>query len=587
LFNQPVLCSIYLSLALIAIIFFRVFNAGDFFGANEKDFFLPVYKKRLIFIQAFLDWISFFPALVMSALVMPFGLNPDYEPSGKRFSPKFLIRLRPSIMTVMAAAGLFAILTFMIQPLLENRLYKMQSDSKTYQSSLKRAEAFAQNGDWNAAAGYFSVCMNIWPEKTEKIKELENFIRAGSETLLYRKSAGDSPERGVMEFGIQGEKQPLNPSQAVFASEKALDEGRFYDAHWLANLALRLSKSGSAEAYSASRIASAAWNKISEVETDGMEDKLKRLYTQKRSGYEAASGGDWIRAYYNFSELLSIAPDDKDVQKYYALSLEGIKQTAFFIDEIEGKEDGGIENVIFSIPRLTEGGRFVIHADYFTSFSGASYADQIEIAAFNGRNESAFKVSSSFAKIIGVNVNGKNRCAVLLRALDRKSDKFEWAPLWTDGEETAPGGYQILLDIDYEDFLLASEGAYETKGFFLSDFWEASKRLKPYGYASEVFEAEIIRSVNRALSFMPLSIFAIVIGWRFRSKKRPVFSGFPMAFILPVIFNALFNLVLSSTQNLCIIIIIYMGFSAAVTAALIVTVALFVISFLALAAQRE
>ena len=587
-FSPPLLMFLYTLAALIIMLIFRTFEPqglGSLLHPAAQDDILPIYRRHLSLYGALLDWIRFFPALIMAALVMPYGLKPDYEPPEGRFSIVFLNKQKPAILSAVTASAIMAILTLLARPVLHNRIADIKTNSTVYRVSKENAEAYANNEDWTMAMGFLAICQKIWPEKNPGLRPLEERIRIGQERLLYGRAKGAAGPAAAGR-GLPGEKQPVNAHEALTFAKKALDEGRLYDAHWLANLAVQIARPGSVEAANGASAAAEAWNRISMMERSNEETALNSLYLQKRAGYEAMLSEDWIRAYYIFHDLSIIAPDDPDVIKYYAMCTEGIRHVAFFIDEINSIAGAEIENVVFSIPRLSDSGTIALRAGYLSTLTGASYASRLYGAAYGPDGTPLFAVETPFAKFEPIFINGDWKTVVLLHAIDRGNSAVHWLPLWTGEEDKTEGAYQLLLDIKYEDFLLAASGKRSIETYYIADFFAAASRLAPYGYAQEMFQTEIIRIVSEPLIFLPLAIFSIIIGIRYRSRNRPRFSAIPMMIILPLVFDAVFLLILGTLENFYTMIVISAGMTTAAVCAILLIVVLIIVSFLALAAQH-
>ncbi|MDR0550698.1 MAG: hypothetical protein LBG72_01630 [Spirochaetaceae bacterium] len=601
LMSAPKICVLYPLAALILFVIYHTLIPPVVKTLAEDRNLLPIFKMKTAFSSALLMWIDFFPALIFSALVMPFGLKPDFETPEKRFSPAFFNRLKPYIFSALASAAIFAVLILMVRPSLYNYRQQARVKSMIYKNAIEKAADYAKRDDWAMAVGFFAVGKKIWAQDPSTA-ELEQNILTGREMLVLKKPEREGisgiaqPPDTKIEGKSKNERKPVNAATALDLAVKALEEKRYNDANYLAELASNLAKPGSAIKSSAERVSQTAWRSISRMEMTADEERLNLMYHQKQTGYDALVAEDYLRSYYIFHELLFQIPDDPDVVKYHDVSRDGVLSIAFFIDEMEKSAGGEIEGAIFSLPRNT-GGRMVVKADYLTTMENESYASRLEIAAFDGNNKPAFRVETPFAKIKPVNINGEERSLVLLRAVDRNSERVRWDPLWieaenaganTGGESGVPGGFQLILDINYGDFLLTAmpAGSESLRSYYIGDFWNAAEALEAYGYAPEVFYAEILNLLGDALNFLPLAIFTILIGWRFRSRHRPPFAGLPMAVILPLVFNGLWSLASSNLKNIYIMLILCAGFTAALALSIAFAALLFLISMIILAFQH-
>jgi hypothetical protein len=320
------------------------------------------------------------------------------------------------------------------------------------------------------------------------------------------------------------------------------------------------------------------------------ETQNHALYHLKRQGYEAMVSGDWIRAYYIFRELFELSPEDPDVANFLNMSEQGTAGVAFFIDEIEAGIGENLTNAIFSIPLVpaqdTFWSRAVMRTDSLFIYPDYSYAIGLEIIAFDENNRPLYNMKARYAKFIPMTVQEKPRLVILLRALSRYDEKIRWEPEWSSPGYSDLGDFQIALDVTYEHFLRLSKARRRVDSLFLADLVAMSKDFGNYGYIPQVFQAEIIRRILEPVILLPLSIFAIIIGWRFRAKTKPKFIGIPMLVIIPVIFNGVVQLIRALTNTLELWMLLSLGFSTAVTVFIVGTLLFFILSLILLASQH-
>jgi hypothetical protein len=300
--------------------------------------------------------------------------------------------------------------------------------------------------------------------------------------------------------------------------------------------------------------------------------------------------GDWIRAYYIFRELSELSPEDPDVANFLNMSEQETAGVAFFIDEIEADIGENLTNAVFSIPLAPEqgtpGSRVVMRTDSLFTYPDYSYAIGLEIIAFDQNNRPLYEMKARYAKFIPMTVQEKFRLVILLRALSRDDEKTRWEPEWTGSGYSDPGDVQIALDTTYEHFLRLSKARYRVDSLFLADLLAMSRDFGNFGYIPQVFQTEIIRRISEPVILLPLSILAIIIGWRFRAKTRPKFLGIPMLVIIPVIFNGVVHLIQGLTNTLGLWMLLSLGFSTAVTVFIAGVGVFFILSLILLASQH-
>jgi hypothetical protein len=554
------------------------------------------------FILGVLDFIGLFPALAMSALVIPFGFETDPGEDFVRFSPKFLDNLKGSILSAIFASVLYGLLFFIVLPLAQGSRSDMRFAGELFRMARGRAVMSAAQAHWQEASQFLSVCENIWPRSPE-MEDLRLRITLAADAVRF--SAGSSPGEVPQNTAVTSEQRRAvqSATEALNLSTIAFSEERYYDAHWLATLASHLAKPGSIEAQNAIRAASLAWNAVSSLEPNARESYTHSLYRLKRDGYEAMVSDDWIRAYYIFRELSEKTPEDPDVERYLAMSEQGTAGVAFFIDEVEVGIGENLTGAVFSIPLIpsipsaiaanttvfgegTPGGRVVMRFRSLTTFPDFSYAIDLELAAFDDNNRPLYEAEAHYAKLIPMTVRGKPRLVILLRALDRYDEQARWEPVWTGSGYTDLGDAQIALDITYEHFLRLSKAWRRVDSLYLADLLAMSRDFGNYGYIPQVFQAEILRRISEPVILLPLTILSIIIGWRFRAKTRPRYLGLPMLVIIPLVFSGVVYSLRAVFNVLGLWMLLSLGVSLSIVVFIAGALLFFILCLILLAAQH-
>jgi hypothetical protein len=227
-----------------------------------------------------------------------------------------------------------------------------------------------------------------------------------------------------------------------------------------------------------------------------------------------------------------------------------------------------------------------MRAKSLMTFPDFSYAIDLELAAFDGNNRPLYEAEASYAKIIPMTVRGKPRLVILLRALDRYDEQIRWEPVWTGSGYSDLGDAQIALDTTYEHFLRLSKARRRVDSLYLADLFAMSRDFGNYGYIPQVFQAEIIRRITESALLLPLTIFSIIIGWRFRAKTRPRFLGIPMLVIIPLIFSGVMLFLRAALGIVEPWMLLSLGFSLAIAVFIIGALFFFILSLILLAAQH-
>jgi hypothetical protein len=601
--SSPVFTGIaYTFAALIVLLFFELIFPGlSFYGyevpADElisKPFVLNVFRAGDIFTRALLAFIQVFPAIFMSAQIIPFCHTLPQRPVHyRRFSLEFFKLMRPQLIITVMAVIVYSLLFLIVRPIAANYQSDIRTESILFVEAEKKAVAYAGKEEWTESYHFLSICDRICPNNPA-LNDLRELIGLGLSRIMY--SRAQAPEKPVnAAAGMRGEI--IDVQSALRLAETALREGRFYDAHRLAVISGQLSAEGSNEAVLSSRLAGDAWNAIENLEPDVAELEQRDIYQRKKNGYTEMTNGNWVNAYYIFRALVADVPDDPDVKKFFALSAEGLSGAAFFIDEMDRRLGVEISNPFFSLPLFETNGRLVMRLASLSGTADYSYGKMLEIAAFDSNQNPLFQVSAPYVKFLPFYIDGKPFTIIYLQAWGRDYEQMQWGPSW----EVAPATdmltmdtltaetpkTQLVLPISYEDFLLSSTADRNLDGFFIRDIWSLAGRLALYGYVPEVYQAEIIYIISEPLFFLPLTIFSLIMGWNLRCKRRSTFALFPMFIALPFVFNGFMHIFRGVLNMFYVFTLISFGFTPALLINFAAAFLLFVLGTVILTAQRD
>jgi len=576
---------IYMAVSIILILIFRFIFPG-----SETP--LLIFSREWRMVQGWLEVFNLFPALAFSALVIPFGLA-LFEENYQSFSDMFFKRLIGSVITAIIAAAIYALIFFLALPLLKNHEENLIHRGELYQMAKKNAFDSKEAGEWFEASQYIGICDNIWNSSPEianlrievaikldqlKAEEREHLSSARAALTTERRESGATP--------LSQGREPVNSTQAISMSRTALSEERYFDAHWLANLGVRLSINESAEASIAAQLASEAWNKIASLAPNQHDIRLYNLYNIKLSGYQAMDIGDWIRAFYIFQELLAITPDDPDVKNFYAASEVRAKETAFFIDEMELCVGENINGALFSLPSDSDSelsGRAVLRFGTLTTSTDVAYGIDFEYMEFGIDSAPKAIVTSRYAKLTPVKIKGKEQILVLMHALDRADKNHSFDSKWVYGSSPVGG---IFLDVSFDELILISNVRRGLANIQMRDLFTAAKLLGKAGYVHQIFQAEILNRLGSAFFFLPMAVFVIVIAWRYRAKQKPRYLFVLLMPVLPIVFHGFVFMYRSVFNSIGIWLVLSIGFSAALAVYIVTLAVSLFISLIVLSAQH-
>ena len=584
---------LYVLTASLVLLIFRYIFPGE-------DSPLPIFSRDWRLIQGLITIISLFPAIALSALVVPFGIASGDEDAYTIYSSRLFLRMISPLTTAIVSAGLFAVLFFLVLPLARNHENNMRFQGEMYRMARERAFEHARAGEWIEASQFIGISDSIWNDSPE-LTELRTDIGIRIAEIQLVNQVSETPP-GVSIASLPGQWDPVDAPDAIEKGEVALREGRFFDAHWLATLGRRIAREGSPEEAAASRLASLAWNEIQNLQPTAAELHAHALYRLKMSGYQAMVSGEWIRAFYIFQELVELSPNDPDALNFLEISDAETRKVAFFIDEMEVSPGETLTNAVFSLPWEQEswqqgsglGGRLVMRVTSLSSTPDVAYGIGLEFMVFNSDAHLLLSLEAPYAKFLPIVLDNQHKVLVMMRALDRHDSERYREPLWSASTGVPIGGSgiyhagsaQVTLNVSYETFLMLSQMRQGLPSMQFSELYAAKDISLEAGYIPEVFEAEILNRLGACLFFLPMAVIAIVIGWNFRAIRRPRYFFALSLPLLPVVFNVIVYLCRTILSIVGTSLIFAVGFSAAFPLFIGILSVCFLLSLILLAAQH-
>ena len=571
IFSAPGIFAIYIFISFVLVLVFRMI-----FPASEPP--LPYFRTQWLYLQGILEFLNLYPAIALSALILFFGVKIVPAEKMQSFSSKFLRFIKPSVFTAIGAAVLYALVSLLALPLARDYESGLRYQGDLFITAKEGAEKAALEGDWEDAAMLAAICERIWPgELTELATEANirleesQFLRTG-----YDINTDSS-------FPVLSGQEPVNATEALIMAERAYNEERYFDSHWLASLAGRLAGPGSAETSRAIRMASQAWDAINSLEPNARETELVRIFRYKREGFEALMNENWISAYYIFLDLASITPNDPDVAKYLSLAEQGCRTIAFFFDELDFALGNTLTGRIFSFPSGL--GRMVVRIGSLTIFPDSAYGSGLEILAFDENSKPAWRASAQYVKLLPYGTRSGSGVGLLCHVLDREDKNRSWEPEIEALGENPP--QQLGFDVGWDDFLLLA-GLYRRIDYIpMSEVLAAAKIAGNYGYMPEIFQVEFLGRLANILLFLVMAVASLSIGWRYRAQKKPLYFLLPVMVLLPVINNWLMYFFRNLISNATILSVMALGFNISIVIFSAIALTIFVGSLILLAAQHE
>ncbi|MFA6506000.1 MAG: hypothetical protein WCT14_07875 [Treponemataceae bacterium] len=552
---------------------------------------LPTFFLKWRFFHAAATYSSTFPAVALAAIAGTFGFGNWGHSGDERFTHDFINSIRTPLITSFVAALMYAALFLLVQPVSLDAIADMTAKGILFRTSAEKASIAIVRENWKEAGGYLNICQQVWANSPET-ENARDRLQVGLAGMRAQENGASSAPPGRKAGGSHpGVNAATTTTEALELAKKAFSAGRYYDAHWLATLGERLAKPGASEKASATRLATDAWNAISATEPSDANKSAFSLYKRKRDGYAALLAEDWIRAYFIYEELSLTQQNDPDVSRFLKVSAEGIKSISFFANEV-GASIGAVDiDVVLSLPRK-DGGRDILRVRRLHPFADAAYGEGLELLSFDSGGTLRYGVEASYIKAVPFRIENSvygsfSGTALIMLALDREDESIQWKPQWTKGSAPGAIGTRLMLDVPYENILLAARARRGVGALSITELDTAAAILPPYGFIAEAFRAEMLRRFSEPFAFLSLSILVLGIAWRTRAPKGTGIGAFLVLGFLPFAFDVLvqsYRLLASTSATLFAVML---PFGAALTATLAMQVGLFIISLFVLAGHRS
>ena len=323
------------------------------------------------------------------------------------------------------------------------------------------------------------------------------------------------------------------------------------------------------------------WQKIAIPGKSRSDAQAELLFKKKLNGYNALTNHDFVTAYYVFRELKETNPEDNEIAEFFDRSLKGLKESAFFYEEIERNLAlPGISEVVFLNKNDAES-REIVHIDRVIHSSEGWYFINVEIANFDENGSIQRHIKAPFGKLISKHIS--------LNCRDRTDEnKQQYLPVYVVGDEDEMG-HTIPLGVPIRYLPYFNPGSESSARMGIGELWNIGVLYHRGGYDRHNPEIEILmRLLNPAL-FLILSLFAISFGWAYRARfpAKPPFFLYLLVPGLPFLLALLIALLQQAHRVMLGFVLVTAGFSAAMILLVVVEFALLVLALLLLAGQKS
>lgn len=413
---------------------------------------------------------------------------------------------------------------------------QMTYDTSLASSLLSRAQAAFKGGHFSESLALTGEYLSINPGDAEALSlqkdATDNVPNEQSETGRSSGASATASDVAAASATSTPRSQDLSHMTVPALLQQATgyyQSGDYFSAYYYASLALKLDPARA----EARRLMSQATGQIQSTDLSTMAKEKADLYKKKQAGFSALENDGPIQAYYIFSELMNVVPNDPDVQRYFPQALSQVQQVAFFRQEAENAIALPSMGTLNFVNRRTDSFRDLVHFGKLVESPDGIFAFDVEVIRTTPNGDVTLHFSVPYAKFSGQ--------YLLMHAIGRSDPGISVFPTVYVGALPKTTGpiYQIFVPVNRLPALAVSGTQRDALGFF--QLWSSVAELESFGHAVLPVYQEILMRLLLPFSFMSLSLFSISLGWRFRSRylTRP---PIPALLLTPAILGVAYYL---------------------------------------------
>lgn len=493
-------------------------------------------------------FVTYMPALQISGLLLGYAIAFKAHAGDQvdRWSSLLIDYLKGAFALCIFCLAAYFIMAEGVSPLLRNKQSSATNRSVDYREFVTVAGASLALNDPENAEFRLLAALQIWPKSAEATKLMDRcqYLRAerspnategtGEGTAEGAKEGSAATDGVSKEPGARDDKG-ITALQALDRSDAASKKHDYFNAHYYAMLAWRLARDTDPNKALALRKAAEAWNHVSEGSDKFTEQGDLARYQTKRAGYEAIQNGDYLKAYYIFlaeyekEKAAKKGGIDPDVERFLEVARKGLLESFFFIDETANIRLFESARDVFFVNRRSDDtvDAVFIRGMTFMRTAGkdVAYLRDLEIARLSRDGKTVWRISVPYAKMFPFERDGQSRPELILHAVDRNRVGEDVLPAVIEGALPPQERSVLLLDMPYRDLDLIVAANRGPQGMSLAEMFLISKKAEKYGFSRDLYQREIINRIAEPFLILILSIYALILGWKYRLGKNSFFRA--------------------------------------------------------------
>ncbi len=557
-----ILLSVFLGLGIIVCFVSGFFSEIPYTVPEASEF----GYKLLIGLERFG---KFLPVIMITGFVVSlsvhFGRNP--EGSTSRFSKAMIDRFKIVIIISICTAFLLTFSSEVLNMLVTRRKSYIVNRPKMVNEYITVGNKLFDNGYYERAMNYADAALKLSPnnKKAVDLKDRADVEINRAKTSNLRFKLYESVEEAEKVDRVVIDAQQINEVyQLYLKSLEAFEKKEWFNAHYYAELGVKLATPKDPNLEALKKLSTEAWNNLSEYHNLAKnEDQL--LFDRKYEGYLALVEKNDLKAYYIFRELYQSSREfqsDPDVVFYMQIAENRINERYFFMDETFELKSFESANDVYFAYTYEDGSRDLVYFKGLTVVAGTGnsiqYLRDLTIVSISRYGEIFRTMNVPYAKVLPVSVDTLTPTTkslmgigedidrvpyIMLKSVARDAPGLERSPLYTyqNGESASTPEY-VLLSIPYDEFLILENSTLSAESIPLPTLLKLVSMASKYGFSSEVYGQVLMNRLYYPLFILIIFILLASFAWNTRIGANQYFKlVWAVAFVPFICIAVLFN----------------------------------------------
>lgn len=532
------------------------------------------YVKSYKFCNAVSYFLKFLPGIIFAGFVVgcsvQFGHNP--EGSLKRFSGAMGKRYKVVMIVAIIITAILTIANETVGLFVNRKKIDIINRPKIIKEYLEVGNSLYEQGYYARAARYADAVLKL-DDKSEGANDLKNRTNLEGNINKPKKvprfnAKNAEPVTEVATGLIIDEQKMSQAHEYLLKAKDAFAKEKWFDAHYFAEIGIKLTTSKDPNVDELKTISNKAWNNIQEIHnTKKTEDQIN--FEEKYRGYVALMEEDDLRAYYIFrhlSESSEKLSKDPDVVFYLGIAKTKVEEKFFFVDETLELSNFETANDVYYTCKYKNGNIDVIYFKGMTEVQASGlnvqYLRDLCITTIDAKGNFVKSLKVPYVKVLPAHISNFDESVkrsleieddveyvpyLILKSVGRDDSSIIYEPEYkfANGIVQSKSDY-MLLPMDFDDLVMLETSPENPQTIPLFTLFKLVSKAYKYGYSEEMYGQTLLNRLLYPLFLLCFIVLLASFAWNNRIGQDQYFKfswvlSFPfVALIMEVFYQMLY-----------------------------------------------